>query len=63
MYNYREIKLPPYVVPYSNRKKFCRKVRETLKMTGEAKSEGDWYRAAYLKWKLRKSWWGYKRYK
>lgn len=58
-----EIKLPPYIVPYLNRRKFCRKVRDTEKEVQILKNEGKWTEAARLEWVLRKAWWGYKRYK
>lgn len=58
----KEIKLPPYIVPYENRKKFCRKVRNTEKEILSLKSEGKWKEAAHLEYVLRNSWWGYKRY-
>ena len=44
----KEIKLPPYIVPYENRKKFCRKVRDTEKEILSLKSEGKWKEAAHL---------------
>ena len=58
----REIKLPPYIVPYENRKKFCRRVRDTEKEIHFLKREGKWKEAASLAYVLRNSWWGYKRY-
>ena len=59
----KEIKLPPYIVSYSKRKNFCRKIRDTLKEIDRLKREGNWDQVATLQWKLRSSWWGYKRYK
>tara|TARA_B100000959_G_C14696124_1_gene506826 strand:- start:120 stop:302 length:183 start_codon:yes stop_codon:yes gene_type:complete len=58
-----EIKLPPYVVPYKNRKNFCRKIRDTEKEVQGLKDAGDWKEASHLQWVLRSAWWGYKRYK
>ena len=58
-----EIKLPPYIVPYKNRKNFCRKVRETEEQIKCLKAEGNWKEAIRLEWVLRNAWWGYKRYK
>ena len=58
-----EIKLPPYIVPYSNRKRFCRKVRDTEKEVRKLKSKGGWKEASRLEWVLRNAWWGHKRYK
>ena len=58
-----EIKLPPYIVPYNNRKYFTPKVRETLKQIEKAKHEGDWDKARTLEFFLRNVWWGYKKYK
>ena len=58
-----EIKLRPYIVPYSTRKKFCRKVRDTEKEKQELESKGRWLEAAHLGYVLRNAWWGYKRYK
>ena len=59
----KETKLPPYIVPYSNRKTFCRKIRDSEKKVQELKNENKWKEAANLQWVLRNSWWGYKRYK
>ena len=58
----KEIKLPPYIVSYENRKKFCRKVRNTEKEILSLKSEGKWKEAGHLEYVLRNSLWGYKRY-
>ena len=58
-----EIKLPPYIVPYKKRKKFCRKVRDTERKMQELKNEGRWKDASRLGYILRNAWWGYKRYK
>ena len=58
----KEIKLAPYIVPYENRKKFCRKIRDTEKEIQSLKSEGKWKEAAHLSYTLRNAWWGYKRY-
>ena len=58
-----EMKLAPWVVPYRNRKKFCRKVRDTEKEAQSLKDEGDWRGVSRLQWVLRNAWWGYKRYK
>ncbi len=53
---------PKYIPPYSMRKDFCRKIRETEKQIQKLKSEGDHDKAKYLKWLLRNVWWGYTRY-
>ena len=58
----KEIKLPPYIVPYSTRKTFCRKVRDAEKEMQKLKDEGKWAEVARLGYVLRNSWWGYKRY-
>jgi len=58
-----EIKLPPYITPYENRKKFCRKIRDTEKEIQLLKNEGVWQMVSRLQWVLRNAWWGYKRYK
>jgi len=58
-----EIKLPPYIVPYSNRKKFSRKVRDAEREKRKLEGEGKWLGAARLGYILRNAWWGYKRYK
>jgi hypothetical protein len=57
-----KIKLAPWIVPYKNRKKFCRKVRDTEKEIQSLKDEGKWREASHLHWVLRNAWWGYKRY-
>lgn len=58
-----DIKLPPHVVSYEKRKKFCRKVRDTEGEVQRLKDEGDWDSVSRLQWVLRNAWWGYKRYK
>jgi hypothetical protein len=58
-----ETKLPSYIVPYDNRKKFCRKVRDTERKIQELKDEGQWKDVAHLGYVLRNAWWGYRRYK
>ena len=62
MENEIKLKLPPHIVPYSNRKNFCRKVRDTEKEVQELRNEGRWQEASRLQWVLRNAWWGYKRY-
>ena len=57
-----EIKLAPWLVPYSNRRRFRRKVRDTEKEVRQLKDEGDWKAASRLQWVLRNAWWGHKRY-
>ena len=57
-----DVKLPPYIVPYENRKKFCRGVRDAEKKVLQLKGRGDWVEARHLQWVLRNAWWGYKRY-
>ena len=51
-----------YIPPYSRRKDFCRKIRETEKQIQQLKSNGHYYRAKHLGWLLRNAWWGYTRY-
>ena len=57
-----ETKLPPYLVPYLKRRRFCRKIRDTEKEVQRLKDEGDWKTASRRQWALRNAWWGYKRY-
>ena len=57
-----EMKLAPWIVPYLNRRRFCRKVRDTEKKVEQLKDEGDWKEATRLRWALRNAWWGYRRY-
>lgn len=57
-----ETKLAPWIVPYENRKKFSRKVRDTEKEAQRLKEEGNWEAESHLRWVLRNTWWGYKRY-
>lgn len=52
----------PWVLPYENRKLFCRKVRNTERQINDHKLAGNWEDVARLQSKLRSSWWGYKRY-
>ena len=58
-----EMKLAPWIVPYQNRVKFRRKVRDTEKETQRLKDENNWKAASRLQWVLRNAWWGYKRHK
>jgi hypothetical protein len=58
----KDMKLPPYLVPYNNRKKFCRKIRDSEKEIQELKNKCKWKEAAHLGYVLRNVWWGYKRY-
>ena len=58
-----KVELPPWIVPYENRKKFCRKVRDTEKKIRRLKDENSWTEASQLGYTLRNAWWGYKRYK
>jgi hypothetical protein len=58
-----EIKLAPWIVPYKNRRRFCRKVRDTEREVQQLKDEKKWKEAARLQYVLRNAWWGYKRYK
>jgi hypothetical protein len=55
-------KRPSHIPPYSRRKDFCRKVRDTEKEVRELKDEGNWKEASHLQWVLRNAWWGYRRY-
>tara|TARA_Y100000593_G_scaffold74398_1_gene136903 strand:+ start:8019 stop:8198 length:180 start_codon:yes stop_codon:yes gene_type:complete len=54
---------PSYIPPYSRRKDFCRKIRDTEKQINELKKKNNWTEASRLCYTLRNSWWGYKRYK
>ena len=58
-----EIKLAPWIVPYPNRRRFSRKVRDTEKQIQNLKDEDNWKVAGRLQWALRNAWWGYRRYK
>ena len=49
-------------VPYMNRRKFCRKVKETEEKIHWLQQNGGWILASKLKFRLRNCWWGYKRY-
>ena len=51
-----------YIPPYSRRKDFCGKIRETEKKVRSLKSENNWTGASRLGYTLRSAWWGYKRY-
>mgnify|MGYP003129370727 CR=1 FL=1 len=53
---------PSYIPAYSNRKKFCRKIRGIEKRIHQLKNENKWIEASRLEWVLRNAWWGYKRY-
>tara|TARA_R100000808_G_scaffold25062_1_gene61110 strand:+ start:1156 stop:1338 length:183 start_codon:yes stop_codon:yes gene_type:complete len=58
-----EFELASYIVPYSKRKNFSLKVRQTETQIRLLKSEGEWKKASDLEYVLRNAWWGYKRYK
>ena len=49
-------------IPYANRKKFCRKIRDTEREAHRLEQEGDWWGASRLRHQLYNCWWGYKRY-
>tara|TARA_B100000959_G_C14391943_1_gene382537 strand:- start:195 stop:392 length:198 start_codon:yes stop_codon:yes gene_type:complete len=53
---------PKYIPPFSKRKDFCRKIRETQKKIHKLKTEGEWRSVSHLGYVLRHAWWGYKRY-
>ena len=55
-------KRPSYIPPYSRRKDFCRKIRDTEREIRNLKEEGKWKDVAHLGYVLRNAWWGYKRY-
>ena len=49
-------------VPYMNRRKFCKKLREAELEIKRLKDEGDWWGASHLRLLLRNNWWGYRKY-
>ena len=53
---------PSYIPPYSRRKDFCRKIRDTEKKIQTLKEQKRWKEASRSQWTLRNAWWGYKRY-
>ncbi|NDG52718.1 MAG: hypothetical protein EBY39_06805 [Flavobacteriia bacterium] len=59
----RKERREPWKLPYLKRTKVSKKFKETEKAAREAKSQGRWYDFAKIKLKLRKVWWGIKRYK
>ena len=54
--------LPSWIPAYWLRKYFTRKIRATEDKVRLLKTEGKWAEATQLEFKLRNSWWGYKRY-
>ena len=58
-----DFKLPSWVPAYWLRKYFTRKIRETEKEIRSLKANGNWVEASKKEYKLRNSWWGYKRFK
>ena len=52
----------PWILSYAQRKFTSRKFRKTEEDAKLAKDEGRWYDYAKIKLKLRKAWWGIKRY-
>tara|TARA_B000000557_G_scaffold257453_1_gene250781 strand:- start:6044 stop:6241 length:198 start_codon:yes stop_codon:yes gene_type:complete len=59
----RTEKREPWKLSYNQRKKVSRKFKNTEEEALQAKQEGRWYDYAKIKLKLRKVWWGIKRYK
>jgi hypothetical protein len=53
----------PWKLPYDKRKKVSKKFKNAEKEAQQAKQEGRWYDYSKIKLKLRKIWWGIKRYK
>ncbi len=53
---------PKYVPPFSRRKDFCGKIKQTEKEIKNLKKEGKWRDVSHLGYVLRNAWWGYKRY-
>ena len=56
------IERPSYIPPYETRKKFTRKIRNTINKIQLKKKENCWNDVSRLQWILRNAWWGYKRY-
>lgn len=55
-------KRPPWIPPYSSRKYFSNKIRETEEEIRGMQREGKWIEASRKQYSLRQSWWGYKKY-
>mgnify|MGYP003124323829 FL=1 len=55
--------LPPWTPAYWLRKYFTRKIRDTENKVRLLKEQGKWSEATQEEFKLRNSWWGYRRYK
>ena len=58
----KELMRMPWVPPYERRKEFSRKIRDIEKKVNDQKAVGNWEEVSKLQYKLRNSWWGYKRY-
>lgn len=53
----------PWILPYVDRAKVSRKYRDTVKQINNCRLAGEWEFVKMLKRKLRRVWWGTKRYK
>ena len=58
-----DFKPPPWVPAYWLRKYFTRKIKEAEKEIRLLKANGEWTEASKKEYKLRNSWWGYKKFK
>lgn len=58
----RQCRRVPWIVPYISRKKFSRKIKKTLQDITLAKNAGEWYKCIKMRSKLRRVWWGIKKF-
>ena len=58
-----DFKPAPWVPAYWLRKYFTSKIRKTEEEIRLLKANGDWTEASKKEYKLRNSWWGYKKFK
>ena len=57
-----KLKKPNWILSWRQRKLRCRKLRDAQNEVRRLESLGEWYKSIKLKSKLRRVWWGIKRY-
>ena len=53
---------PSWILSFRQRKLRCRKLKDAQQEVRRLESIGEWYKSIKLKSKLRRVWWGIKRY-
>lgn len=57
-----KIRKPNWILNYRQRRLRCRKLKDAQNEVRRLQSMGEWFKAIKLKSKLRRVWWGIKRY-